>query len=62
MKLNKLYIGLFCAMATLSACNDFLDREPLDEITPDNFLYTEADLASYAINLYPFRLIVVGIL
>ena len=41
-------------MTALSSCNDFLDREPLDEITPDNFLYTEADLASYAIALYPF--------
>lgn len=54
MKLTKFYIGLLCGMAAMSSCNDFLDREPLDEITPENFLYTEADLASYAINLYPF--------
>lgn len=54
MKLTKLYIGLLCGMAALSSCNDFLDREPLDEITPENFLYNESDLASYAINLYPF--------
>lgn len=54
MKLNKLYIGLLCGVAAFSSCNDFLDREPLDEITPENFLYTEADLASYAVALYPF--------
>lgn len=54
MKLTKLYIGLLCGMTALSSCNDFLDREPLDAITPENFLYTDADLASYAINLYSF--------
>lgn len=54
MKLSKLYLGLFLSMAAMSSCNDFLDREPLDQITPDNFLYTDADLASYAIKLYPF--------
>lgn len=54
MKFSKLYLGLFLSMAALSSCNDFLDKEPLDQITPDNFLYTESDLASYAINLYPF--------
>lgn len=36
MKLTKFYIGLLCGMAALSSCNDFLDREPLDEITPEN--------------------------
>lgn len=41
-------------MVSMSSCNEFLDREPLDAITPDNFLLTESDLASYAINMYPF--------
>ena len=25
----------------LASCNDFLDREPLDSVTPDNFFFTE---------------------
>ena len=29
----------------LTSCNDFLDREPLDSVTPDNFFFTENDLA-----------------
>ena len=27
-------------------CNVFLDREPLDSVTPDNFFFTENDLAA----------------
>lgn len=38
----------------LSSCNDFLDRQPLDSITPDNFFYTENDLAAYAVKHYNF--------
>lgn len=33
----------------LTSCNDFLDREPLDSVTPDNFFFTENDLAAYAV-------------
>lgn len=39
---------------TLVSCNDFLDREPLDSVTPDNFFYTENDLAAYAVKHYNF--------
>ena len=35
------------------SCDKFLDREPLDEVTPTAFFYNESDLASYTINLYP---------
>lgn len=37
-----------------SSCNDFLDKEPLDSVTPDNFFYTENDLAAYAVKHYSF--------
>lgn len=37
----------------LSSCNDFLDKEPLDKITPEVYFGNEADLAAYSINLYP---------
>lgn len=38
----------------LTSCNDFLDREPLDSVTPDNFFFTENDLAAYAVKHYNF--------
>lgn len=41
----------FSAFALLS-CNDFLDKEPLSNITPEVYLKEESQLASYAINLY----------
>lgn len=42
------------AMLSLTACNDFLDREPKSDITPNAYFSSDADLASYVINLYPF--------
>lgn len=38
----------------LSSCDDFLDRAPLSEVTPDAYLKTEADLAAYTIAAYSF--------
>lgn len=35
-----------------SSCNDFLDKLPLDAVTPEHYFTSEADLASYAINMY----------
>ncbi|SFC72485.1 Starch-binding associating with outer membrane [Parapedobacter composti] len=35
-----------------AGCNKFLDREPLAEVTPEQYLSNEANLASYAIGLY----------
>ncbi|MDO5608934.1 MAG: RagB/SusD family nutrient uptake outer membrane protein [Capnocytophaga sp.] len=48
---HKLILGI--SVLALTACNDFLDREPLDQVTPEVFFYSESDLASYSINLYP---------
>lgn len=45
-----LSVGLF----TLVSCNDFLDREPLDSVTPQAYLNNENDLAAYAVNAYNF--------
>ena len=44
-------------VTTLFSCNDFLDREPLTAITPENYLTEESQLASYANNLYSSILI-----
>ena len=37
---------------TLTSCDDFLDREPLDQIGPNQYLSSESDLASFPINYY----------
>ena len=52
MKRYLKYIAL-SAGVLLTSCDKFLDREPLDKVTPDNFFNTESDLLSYAIKLYP---------
>ncbi|MGL4851621.1 MAG: RagB/SusD family nutrient uptake outer membrane protein [Phocaeicola sp.] len=54
---NKRRLAFKCAcfMAAAfmsSSCNDFLDKLPLDAVTPELYFTTEADLASYAINMY----------
>lgn len=38
----------------LTSCNDFLDCEPLDKITPDAYFNSESDLAAYSIQQYKF--------
>lgn len=48
------YTCLSAGVLLTTSCNDFLDREPLDQVTPGQFFTTEADLASYAINMYSF--------
>lgn len=36
------------------SCEDFLDRRPLDKVTPDSYLTKEDQLASYTIKAYSF--------
>lgn len=43
---------LFACSLSLNSCDDFLDREPLDVVTPELFLNTENDLASYPLGYY----------
>ena len=35
----------------LFSCNDYLDREPLSQITPEYYLTEESQLASYINNV-----------
>lgn len=55
----KKHIGILSIsvllLGGLTACNDFLDREPLDKVTPEVFFSSEDDLASYTINCYSFQ-------
>ena len=43
-------VGLF----TFSSCDDFLDWEPLDQISSEQYFYSADDLAAYTINYYSF--------
>ena len=48
-------IGVAIAvLAVGSGCNKFLDRGPLDKVTPDKFMNSESDLADYTIAAYNF--------
>src|SRR5690606_40245273 len=39
---------------SLSSCDKYLDRAPLDQVTPEDFLNTEEDLATYTLSRYSF--------
>lgn len=46
--------GLMGASALLMGCNDFLDREPLSNVTPNAYLKSEVDLATFTVSQYNF--------
>jgi hypothetical protein len=53
MKTKYLYIAAGLALGSICfSCNDFLDRQPLSNITPEVFLTEESQLAAYAIERY----------
>lgn len=58
MKSNKILKLSFVAAlmlimsGVLTSCNDFVERNPLDQVSPDQFFGTEGDVASYPINYY----------
>lgn len=54
MKKTKYLIGGICAFAlTLSSCNDdFMERYPLTQISPENFFKTVSDLELYTNAMY----------
>lgn len=54
MKSIKYTLLLAGGLIMLSSCNDFLDRNPLDQVTPSTYLWTDADLSAYALKQYSF--------
>lgn len=52
MKLNNIVLCLILGYFNTSCLDNFLNKEPLSELTPESFLMEESQLASYAINLY----------
>lgn len=52
---NKILVLIFAVSAlAFAGCEDYLDRAPLSSVTPDDYLWNESDLASYAIARYSF--------
>lgn len=53
MKAKKiiLFIGAITLIIFTACKKDFLDKQPLSNLTPENFFNQESDLASYTINL-----------
>jgi len=45
-------VGTIFLLSISSCSDDFLDRQPSSNITPENYLKQEADLVSYVVNLY----------
>lgn len=53
MKKQIQFIVFVCLQFVLfSACDEFLDKEPLSSLTPEQYLTTETNIASYATDLY----------
>ncbi|MDR1156413.1 MAG: RagB/SusD family nutrient uptake outer membrane protein [Bacteroidales bacterium] len=53
MKKIIIYIQIALVSLLTGACDDFLDREPLSSIAPEQYLNDEAQLAAYLNGLYP---------
>lgn len=54
MKFHDLYIGLLTlVLVGATSCDDFLDREPLSDVTPEVYFTDVSQLESYVIRLYP---------
>lgn len=45
-------LSLCGAALLLTSCNDFLDRPPLDQISPDNYFTTAEQLGGFTFNYY----------
>lgn len=52
IKYMKSLAMLVFSGALLTSCNDYLDKEPKSYVTPENYLNTADQLASYANKLY----------
>lgn len=49
---NIIFTTCISFMLLLTGCNDFLDQKPLSQLSPEQYLTTEENLAAYATDLY----------
>ena len=53
MKTKRIIYGVcIIVMFVISSCEDFLEKKPVSDITPDDYLTNDGQLGTYAINLY----------
>lgn len=55
MKLKKIFLNsmvLAGGLIAISSCNDFLNMEPLDQVTPGQYFNTADQVAAYSISQY----------
>lgn len=52
--LFKYGIYTIVSIGVLTSCNDYLDREPLSDVTPEDYFTNEGDLATYTVSRYNF--------
>ncbi|UJH90085.1 RagB/SusD family nutrient uptake outer membrane protein [Antarcticibacterium sp. 1MA-6-2] len=52
MKLNQLFFTIAISLSLFSCSDDFLDKQPLSEITAETFFNTESDLRLYTNSFY----------
>ena len=45
-------LSVLCLGMTMTSCSDFLDRPPLDQISPDSYYITADQLGTFPINYY----------
>ena len=54
MKTFLKFLNIVLVLTLASSCDDFLDRVPEAKVTPDAYLNTESDLATYSLGGYQF--------
>lgn len=55
MKLKKIFLNIMVlagGLTAASSCNDFLNMEPLDQVTPGQYFNTADQVAAYSISQY----------
>jgi len=50
--MKKIFYFLTLTVLVVSSCDGFLNREPESDLTPEQYMTTEANVASYATDLY----------
>ena len=45
-------LPLLCLGMTVTSCDDFLDRKPLDQVSPSEYFKTADQLGTFTINYY----------
>ena len=58
LKLKHIYVGALVGIGglTMTSCNDFLERAPISQITPESYFTTVDQVGNYVLNYYDSQL------